>query len=460
MRLPLLLALFVVGCTPGLCQGTSVPQLSGYVTNVVGEGNFDVNGQHIQLSDSTTISLEQALTPHSDHTYASISPSGTHLYIGQPVEVFGKADKKHHAIAATRIVLHGRFPREVSGFAIIDAVLPLPASAATAMDHLVRADGYRILIPASAQSTFEKPLRSASDIHTNLWISFHGTQNLEGVVVANRSHFSSNIVKPNESNLEKSANYEPAAVPLDKKQSGLSKAFLGVDVKQIPPSLDAAMQVRVAGIGTRLIPKYQAGLPPSDPSRIDFRFQLISDTEDTAKWHGAIALPNGIILIPRSVVERLQNDSQIAAILADSIACALEKQPLTGHNLGEKMTAAQWGADAGAFFIPGLGIAALIGNNAVAAHAQHTTQDQSGRVALSLLNDAGFNVYQAPVAWWLLAAKNPPDLAATPLPRRAASLYQFLGESWPPDASLQMQAGPPVDTALPTSGPSGPAAPQ
>jgi hypothetical protein len=58
---------------------------------------------------------------------------------------------------------------------------------------------------------------------------------------------------------------------------------------------------------------------------------------------------------------------------------------------------------------------------------------QSGCVSLSLLHDAGYDVQQAPLAWWLLAPKKPKDITDVPLPRRAEYLYRIIGETWPPN---------------------------
>ena len=82
------------------------------------------------------------------------------------------------------------------------------------------------------------------------------------------------------------------------------------------------MQARIDRIGSSLIPVYQRNLPDADPVKIPFKFQLI----DATNWKDALTLPTGIILIPFELIERLQNDSQVATLLADNMAVALEKQ--------------------------------------------------------------------------------------------------------------------------------------
>ena len=115
--------------------------------------------------------------------------------------------------------------------------------------------------------------------------------------------------------------YDPTAVAPEVKQSVIKEAFGEVDPKKFPPFKDPAMQARIEKIGNSLIPAYQQALPDSDPAKIHFRFQLI----DTKLFSDGLTLPNGIILVPRQVVERMQNDSQLATVLADDMAGALER---------------------------------------------------------------------------------------------------------------------------------------
>jgi hypothetical protein len=57
---------------------------------------------------------------------------------------------------------------------------------------------------------------------------------------------------------------------------------------------------------------------------------------------------------------------------------------------------------------------------------------QRDRVSLTLLRDAGYDIDEAPMAWWLLAVdpKNTTLLGTTEVPDRVAYLYRILGETW------------------------------
>jgi hypothetical protein len=51
-----------------------------------------------------------------------------------------------------------------------------------------------------------------------------------------------------------------------------------------------------------------------------------------------------------------------------------------------------------------------------------------------LLQDAKYDIYQAPLAWWTLASGKGKDLDEIAIPERAKDLYQVLGndlECWP-----------------------------
>ncbi|MGH9562634.1 MAG: hypothetical protein ACRD3S_14375, partial [Terracidiphilus sp.] len=60
-------------------------------------------------------------------------------------------------------------------------------------------------------------------------------------------------------------------------------------------------------------------------------------------------------------------------------------------------------------------------------------------VALCLMHDAGYDIGEAPKAWWLLNSKNPRPISRISLPHRAAYLYRILGETWYDPAANALQ---------------------
>jgi hypothetical protein len=329
-------------------------------------------------------------------------------------QVFGKSHDRETAIAATQINLRRAEPHKVSGFGIVDGMPDGPS----AEGRMLRADGYLVLIPKQTALVFEPPMTADTAFKTNVWMGFQGSQRADGVVVASKASFRENSVSKSEGKLREKTEHDPSAVDPRAKQSTLSKAFRGIDPKQIPSYKDAQMQARVSEIGEKLVPRYQRELAESDETKINFRFQVVEDKS----LKDSVALPNGIILIPHGTVERLQNDSQLAAVLADGIADALEKQSFRLGHETKKLRL----AEAGTAFMSGVGMATGLFGAATEENMKRHAVEQSCRVSLFLMHDAGYEVKEAPRAWWLLAE----GYEVTPMPAVVLYLYRTLGETW------------------------------
>ncbi len=386
--------------------------ISGYVTRVASRSDFDVNRIRIECNKNTNSGIIIG-----DKMLGRLGCPKTDVYVGESARVEGSFDKAHASMKADTIGFIQTPGDELSGSAVIDRVPFLASSPAAAGELVVRADGYLIHIPGKALIVWVAPLHSFSDVKVGDWIDYVGRQQADGTIVANKVKITPIQVKNSEQKFRKKSEFDPSKVPATARQNVLTEAFIGVNYKKIPPSSDTALQARINDIGSKLIPAFQRNLASTDPARIDFRFQLTADP----KWREVAPLPSGIILIPRKAAERMQNDSQLAALLAGGIASALERGPYRMRGAVRATTLAAYVYNP----IYGPGVAA--GARAVARHKQ---QEQSGRVALALMHDAGYDIDQAPVAWWLLGAKTPKPTSEIPLPGRAAYLYKILGECW------------------------------
>ena len=188
---------------------------------------------------------------------------------------------------------------------------------------VVRADGYSIFVSSASKTSFQTPLASLSGVTTNVWIKYRGKLKPDGMVCdADSATFFPNAIPGGEAKLLDKSDYDASAVDPDSKQNVASKLFRGLDPKQVPPYKNEVMQDRLDRIGKSVIPTYQRNLPDSDLTKILFHFQLVDLPDFLDCW----PLPSGIVLVPRHIVEQLPNDSQLAAILANSVATILEKQ--------------------------------------------------------------------------------------------------------------------------------------
>jgi hypothetical protein len=410
------------------------PVLTGYVTRAGSGSDFDVNGVHIVCSGVKSCVIESICSVKQ----SAVGCPGYPPFLGERLRVYGfrhtelETVDRVEPIIATRIEYQPTLARELSGSAVIDATPSPEPAAAVASGFLVRADGYRIHISGKTKIQWNPPLRSLADVKAGDWIKYKGKQDAAGALNAVSVVIGPNATETREKALRTKEEYDPSAVPADAKQNFLKDAVrVGYDPKRFPPFKDNAMQARLGRIGDSLIPAYQRALPDSDPAKIHFRFQLI----DTKLFRGGLALSNGIILVPHQVVERMQNDSQLAAVLAYSIACVLERQEYRlrpAKRVAAAVTIAGivsggWVGDA----VPSLtGDAMMMGGAEGYRKIQSESEEQSGRVSLELLCDAGYDIDQAPMAWWLLAPGKPKPLLEIEMPDQAGYLYSILGEIW------------------------------
>jgi hypothetical protein len=412
-------------CFPARSQSPEQPDplIAGYVTRVASGSDFDVNGIRILCGPRTTIVMETGV-PGTSLTWSGCLH--TPPVLGQQAQVFGRWRKKHETAAADRINLRRIERDNVSGFAVIDATAGTNTGASGPTE--IRADGYRMLITTDTHETFEPPLHGPRDVGTNVWVEYDANARPDGLYVLKSASFRQNTVTDRENAMRVKTDYDPSAVPADAKPDRVAVAVgLPLDPKQIPPWPDAEQQGRIDMIGQKLVPDWQKKLPASDPNRINFRFQLT----DGRRWPWVLALPSGIILIPQRVVDRMQNDSQLAEILADSIACVLEKQTWR-MRIADKVisaaTLASW-----ASFVPVIGgpvMLASIGTGTAQAVKLAKEQRQSERVSLTLMHDAGYDVNEAPKAWWLLNSTKPQPVQFIAMPDQTTYLYRLLAELW------------------------------
>ncbi|PSH03066.1 MAG: hypothetical protein CXZ00_14310 [Acidobacteria bacterium] len=169
-------------------SATYEPDLKGYVTRIASPAEIDVNGVHIRIDNGTQF-FTKAANKLSRTQAADAKP-----YIGQTVEVYGKRHGKEHAIEAKQINLHRNQARKVRGSGIVDAIPHTLPFVSPQEGIVLRADGYLVLVTKQTEQIFQPPITAADAHQTNVWVSFHGTQRADGVVVATSVSFRLNTV--------------------------------------------------------------------------------------------------------------------------------------------------------------------------------------------------------------------------------------------------------------------------
>ena len=313
--------------------------------------------------------------------------------------------------------------KPVTGEGVIDRVLT------SGSEPVFRAAGYTFRIVPATDLRFEKGLQSLSEVGTNTWATFQGNPDDSGTIVATKATF----VRL------KFPKYKPDAkavqattIPPGSKIDGSDG--LGTDPKLYLPqdhcgpcgwfyiSNRPIEQEHVRVLGQKLIPQYQRDLPDDDPAKIHFRFYVIEEIDVSPE----IFCDKGLVLIPVEDFRRITNESQLAAILADDIAGVIQQQAVAARGITWK-EAEQMAPGLLAFGGTVPAIVGSAGEMTLQHKLNREVEHQLGRMALSYLADAGFDLRQAPEIWrWLAPKRLPKDPTKLKYPERSLYLETIL----------------------------------
>ncbi|MBS1805028.1 MAG: hypothetical protein JST28_16840 [Acidobacteria bacterium] len=388
----LLAAFFLLGSPQSAAQDSEIITIElarGYITATNLPDSFDVDDQHIILQRLTGFRLKGAKPETSDESLRS------RLQTGAYVSVLGKTSHKKRI--ADVVVFRPDWNEEISGLGPVNSVVEAGA------ERVFRADGFTIRVPSSAETSFRGEVHSLDDVGAGTWLHYKGKLDSHGVLIAASADFMS--MKPGKP-------VEVVNGKDDYKISFFPPDFAGhVDGRVKPGRMtswhvvpaDRALYDRLQRIGSRLIPPFQRELADDDPRKIRLQIYAV-DGNDMRSF--MCAPRGGLIFFPKHLIDRMQRDDQLAAALAMPIAFLLQRQ-----GIGKEMR--EWPAvrdqlTTAAFYaaIPFSGALALDMMGALPDHnIAVRAQQQVGRIAISLTADAGYDPWQAPEAFRLLAAK-------------------------------------------------------
>jgi hypothetical protein len=381
--------------------------VEGYITALHAPSGFEINGVQVMTSPSTGYRLLGEKKSRVD------SPLREAAQIGAYVLVEGPYDRHTKTATARTIVFWDGWDQPVSGVGVIDKI------ASAGEQPLFRADGFLIHISPATKCSFHGGVNSLSGVSTNTWLRFQAKRGKDGLLDASTAEFFR--VKPRAQTREP----DPQTIAMkfiapDLAANKEGSVNMGVLDKPRPILADAALQNRVMSVGANVVPAYQKAMAEDDTYKVAFRFYAI-DNEPAC--NDGCALHGGLILITRQSVERLKNDSQLAAVLGECVVRELQLQSARMRQGTLKKASADIGIDAGILAISPL-IAIPLEVDLYVERVETERLEQRQRLALALLDDAGYDPWQAPEAWRLLALKRAPqDTDALKYPVR--SEYQL-----------------------------------
>lgn len=396
------------------------PDAQGYVDAIHSDSAFDIiealqaqagvdpPQAHIVITPQTV--FWKPIVDQGRQAFTNDSSVAKKLAVGDQVQVFGKRIKRTNEIQASTIVLQPKYER-LTGNAVIERVI------ATSPQLILEADGYYIATTPKTVVQYRPPLAKSSPPSPNLWIEYDGRWNRDGLVEVDRITYSQfDPSKRTETGLQRSKQklvppvYGTSDGAAGKPGKFMAQYLIGRGNSASIPA-DRVMQEVVQRVGQSLIPACQKNLPQNDPQKINFQFYVVDDKD----LFQAMGSPHGIVIIPSQVVSDMQTDDQIAAVLAQGVAEALEWQVLPkAHNPAgpELMDLANIPnmSPLPAAVLMSVGLYMELHGN----YPSHFDPYQTTRVSLSLMHDAGYDVMQAPFAWKLLGLEQAQGFGINP----------------------------------------------
>jgi Peptidase family M48 len=396
-----------------LCVIIPVPAeditIHGFVTDIKSPTRFVIDDYKV-IRDSALL-----LDVNGPEGVKPITFRPEDIHVGTELEVKGEYSGESGQLKAKSIKVFLEDAGIVKRAALLEKIPDLKKEG-SGWSGEIRADGERIRVLPTASITI-KPNKSeyqkltdgaahkASQLTTldalnlDTFVRYEGTRNVDGKIDAAKIEFEHAELEPGEARLWK--RLEPEVRPPDYSnlEPGEFKTrgcFYQWCTQQIVPSKEA--QDYIEKIGQSLIPPHQKELAEDDPLKIPFRFYLVK-----AKSFNAVAYPNGVVLVHSAVFDILQNEAQLAFVLAHEISHAVEKHAWLVLEYHRKQLIAL--RNAGAFVPLGGSLVAEKAASGIPNEYLRSLENQADRVGLAWMLAAGYDLREAPASWKAVSVK-------------------------------------------------------
>ena len=163
--------LLAVGADAQELRGVAI---EGYVTSVHPPNSLDVNGEHVATGTTTHYKLM------GDKMKLTGSPL-REPQMGDYMWVVGGFDGQTGKVRARTLIFRDELNRKLAGIAVIESVISTGAA------PVFEADGYRIRINTSTESSFHGDLKKLGDVGANTWVRYAGKRDNSGVLLATKA---------------------------------------------------------------------------------------------------------------------------------------------------------------------------------------------------------------------------------------------------------------------------------
>jgi Peptidase family M48/Domain of unknown function (DUF5666) len=400
-------------------------KINGYITNVVSPTVFEIDDIKVSRNESLTFTLE--------NQDASLTFKPEDIRVGTEIEVQGILDDQTNELKATKVTVDLDQFRKLKNTTVLSQTPSGIVKGEKGWSGVFWADGRQIRIDETTQVLFElnkserkaaadaaknpkakpdsntaeedddfadsEPLKDIADVKPGMFATFEGITKPDGTILASRIVFVKNELEKGEDGLWKSMKITERTPNFTTVEPGELKVSSVGKFKLLP---NEDVQKYVNRIGQSLVPAYQKNLAEGDPQKINFRFYVIRD-----KDANAFALANGVVVINSGMITMLENEAQLAAVLAHEISHSTQEHTWRQMNKDKnKRTALLVGSLAASIFAPGVGTMLDLINSAMVNGYSRRLEDQADRIGLEYMIAAGYDPREAPRVWKLMSKKN------------------------------------------------------
>lgn len=380
-----------------LCKDVTI---HGFVTAVNSPTSFAIDDYRIDCNKTVAIDLKEM-----DKALGTFQLKD--IRIGTELEVLGEYDDASGELRAKSIKVFSYDTLVVKRTALLEK-LPSLTKIGSGWLGVIYADGQRITVSTTTRVSLKpnhlernagkdkdsETLEFSPDaVNLDTFVRYEGVRQSDGSIQAKKVEFEHAEIEGGEAKMWERFAPKVSAPDYSSFQPGQLKMHW--KTYKIIPSQQA--QDYIAKLGSSLIPAHQEELPIGDPLKIPFRFFLVED-----RSFNAVTYPNGVVVVHSGVFDVLQNESQLAFVLAHEISHAVEKHAWQQHQYYRNELIA---LRAGGAFVPG---GLLLGNllaSGISSQYARTLENQADRVGLEWMFAAGYDVREAPQSWKAVSEK-------------------------------------------------------
>lgn len=399
-------------------------KIHGYITNIISSTVFEIDDVKVSRNESLIFNLE--------NQDAGVQFKPENIRVGTEIEVQGMLDDETNELTAAKITVDLDQFRKLKNTTVLSRAPEGIVKSEKGWNGVIWADGRQIRINETTEVLFElnkseqksvetaaknppakaenpavdddefsggKPLKDIADVKAGMFATYEGIEQPDGAILASRIVFLKNELEKGEGNLWKSMKITEKTPNFIQGDPGELKVSKVGKFKLLP---NKEVQDYVERVGQSLVPAYLKAMTDDDPQKMHFKFYVVRSKEPNA-----FALANGIVVVNSGMITLLENEAQLAAIIAHEISHATQEHTWRQMNKDKnKRTALMVGTVAAAAFgaYPMLTMLNMI-NAAMVNGYSRRLEDQADRIGLEYMVAAGYDPREAPRVWKIMAKK-------------------------------------------------------